>query len=208
MLASLLTIAALHWLILLTPGPNVLLVSALAAAGHRRSALMAAGGITLVAGTWATLALAGVHAVFASHAVLRFAVQGAGALYLSSIAVRLWRAKGMDPVSPSGAPSALAALRLGFLTNIANPKSALFFGSVFATALPPQPGLPLAAWAIAVVLLNAFAWHVLLAVLFSRPRVQALYAAHARAFCRLAGTAVGFFGLRLLADAWRGVRSA
>ena len=30
---------------------------------------------------------------------------------------------------------------MGFITNVFNPKTALFFGSVFATALPPSPSV-------------------------------------------------------------------
>ena len=85
MLPTLLSIALLHWLVLITPGANVLLVSQLAASGYRRSALYAGLGISFVAVIWALLAILGVNALFAAHPTARLALQIAGALYLSYV---------------------------------------------------------------------------------------------------------------------------
>jgi threonine efflux protein len=197
-LASLVAIAVLHWVVLVTPGANVLLVSQLAASGQRRAACFAALGVTVVAVVWAALAVLGVHAVFAAHPRLRAMLQAAGGLYLCYVAVRLWRfGNAAEQVSQSElAP--LAAFRLGFLTNFLNPKSALFFGSVFATALPPEPLVTLLAAALAVVFFNALVWHLFLALAFSQPKVQAAYARQRKALNRLASALVGAFGIRLL----------
>lgn len=198
MLSTLLAIAVLHWVILVTPGANVLVVSNLAASGSRQSAVFAGLGITVVAGIWSLLAILGVNAIFAAHSVLRLAIQVAGGLYLVYVAVRLWRAIAAPERSQFFRLSPHAAFRLGFFTNIMNPKSALFFGSVFATALPPQPSVLLLFLAVAMVVLNALVWHTFLALAFSHHRVQAAYARRRLAIGRIAGALVAAFGLRLL----------
>ena len=71
--------------------------------------------------------------------------------------------------------SRAAAFRMGFITNVFNPKTALFFGSVFATALPPSPGAAMLAGAVALVWFNAVVWHVFLALAFSHGRIQSGY---------------------------------
>ena len=201
MLSTLLAVAVLHWFVLVTPGANVLVVSSLAANGSRTAACFAALGVTVVAGIWATLAVLGVNAIFAAHPHLRLSVQIAGGLYLLYVAARLWRS-GANVAQAAGIRVApLAAFRLGFFTNIMNPKSALFFGSVFATALPPQPSAQLLAVTVAVVIVNALFWHMFLAIAFSHPRVQATYARQRLLFSRIAGALVGAFGLRLLVAA-------
>jgi threonine efflux protein len=112
--------------------------------------------------------------------------------------VRLWKS-GVNVADAAGIRmSPAAAFRLGFLTNIMNPKSALFFGSVFATALPLQPSSELLAAAVAVVVVNALFWHMLLAIAFSHRLVQAMYARQRLIISRIAGALVGVFGLRLL----------
>jgi threonine efflux protein len=198
MLPTLLAVAVLHWIVLVTPGANVLVVSQMAAAGHRKAACFAAMGITLVAVLWSVLAVVGVNAVFTAHPYLRSALQLAGGLYLCYIASRLWRSG--VPTAGGAAPpmTALAAFRLGILTNIMNPKSALFFSSVFASALPPDPEKKVLAAVIGLVFANALCWHVFLACAFSHRRVQAAYARQRKTLNRTAGALVGAFGLRLL----------
>lgn len=207
MFTTLLTIALLHWLVLVTPGANVLLVSQLAAGGQRRSAFFAGLGVTAVAVTWALLALLGVNAVFAAMPQLRLALQVVGGVYLCYVGVRLWRSGSTTKNEPTALLPAGAAFRLGFLTNIMNPKSALFFGSVFANVLPPDPGTALLAWTLGLVFANALAWHSFLAMAFSHPRVQAAYARQRRGLNRVAGAIVGALGLRLLASTVAEIRA-
>lgn len=164
-------------------------------------------GVTTVAVTWALLALLGVNAVFAAMPQLRLGLQVAGGIYLGYVAVRLWRSGSAGNGEPAALLAPGAAFRLGFLTNIMNPKSALFFGSVFASALPPDPGASLLAWTVGLVFANALAWHSFLAMAFSHPRVQATYARQRRGLNRVAGAIVGALGLRLLATAAAEIRA-
>ncbi|MES2564054.1 MAG: LysE family transporter [Pseudomonadota bacterium] len=207
MLSTLLAVALLHWVVLVAPGANFLVVSSLAANGSRASACFATLGVTVVAAIWSALAVLGVNAVFAAHPILRSALQIAGGLYLLCVAVRLWRAGGSvcQPRGPQLSP--LRAFRLGFITNIMNPKSALFFGSVFATALPTEPTSALLAGVVALVLFNALCWHMFLAIAFSHHRIQAAYARQRSVLSRIASALVGAFGLRLLIGAVGEVRS-
>ncbi len=198
MSSTLLTIAMLHWLVLVTPGANVLLVSQLAAGGDRTSACYAGFGVTVVAVTWALLAILGVNALFASLPALRLALQVAGGVYLCYVATRLWRSGTAGMATHGAALTPAAAFRLGFITNIMNPKSALFFGSIFATALPEDPGTPTLAAAVALVFVNALAWHTFLAFAFSRPRIQAAYLGKRRMLNRVAGALLATFGVRML----------
>ena len=198
MLTTLLTIAALHWLALITPGVNMLLISQLAASGQRRAAGFAALGVTSVAFTWSVLAVLGVGTVFTLYPSLRQAFQLAGAAYLLYVAVRLWRASAEGAASSWQYLSPLAAFRMGFVTNIMNPKSALFFGSVFATALPEAPSGQMMVAAVCLSVTNTFCWHMFLALAFSHSRVQAAYSRQSKRLSRLAGALVGVFGVRLL----------
>ena len=207
MLSTLLAIALLNWVALMTPGPNVLVVSNLAANGSRQAAIFAGLGVTVVAGIWSSLAVLGVNAIFAAHPHLRIAIQVAGGFYLLSVALRLWRSSVAAGSSQHVQLSPTAAFRLGFLTNIMNPKSALFFGSVFATALPPDPPPLLLLLAVGLVVVNAFVWHTFLALAFSHHRVQAEYARRRVAIGRTAGAVVGTFGARLLYAAASEIRA-
>ncbi|MGL4230508.1 MAG: hypothetical protein ACRCWJ_04000 [Casimicrobium sp.] len=85
----------------------------------------------------------------------------------------------------------IATFRLGFPTNIMNPKSALFFRSAFAAALPSEPSLTLLASAVVLVYVNALVSHLLFAATFSHTRVQAGYARQRVLLGRFAALFVG-----------------
>ena len=203
MISTLLTIWLLHAAALLSPGANVLLVSQLAASDRGRSAVFAALGVTLGALLWASFAVLDVHAVFGAFPGLRLGLQVLGGVYLLYVAARLWRSRGAELVDSAVVVSRSAAFRLGFLTNITNPKSALFFGSVFTASFPAAPGLALQVSAVAMIVINALCWHTLLAYLFSRPRVRAGYARSRNTANRLASALLGALGVGLLVATFR-----
>jgi threonine efflux protein len=205
MLSTFATIWLLHVAALLTPGANVLLVSHLAASGDRRGAAYAALGVTVGAAIWSSAAVLGVGALFAAFPAARLVLQVAGAVYLLYVATRLWRSRSGALVH-AGAPTIARAFRAGLLTNLSNPKSALFFGSVFSAALPAHPGSLMLGAAVTLVVANALAWHMLLAFAFSRKAVQAGYAAQRGVFARVAGAVVGGLGLSLLFASLREAR--
>jgi threonine efflux protein len=199
MLSILATIWLLHMAALVTPGANVLLVSHLSASGSPRSATLAAIGITVGAAIWSSAAVLGVSAVFAAFPALRLVLQVAGAVYLLYVASRLWRSQAPAAGGPAAAPpSDGRAFRLGLLTNLSNPKSALFFGSVFSASLPAHPSALLLCIAVAMVVVNALCWHLLLAYLFSRRVVRTGYGRQRALFARAAGAVVAALGLSLL----------
>lgn len=203
MLSALLTIAALHWAVLLVPGFNFIFISQLAASGARREALAAVGGMTTGTLVWALLAVAGVGVVFAAHPQLRFVAQIAGGLYLLQMAWKLWATRN-QPGEPAPRTWTLpAAYRAGLFTSLLNPKLALFYGSVFATALPASPTPGLYAAAVALVFGNSVVWHLGLAQALSRPVVQRAWLRHLRRLNQASGLVVGAFGAQLLTQTWQ-----
>lgn len=203
MLASLVTIAILHWAILLVPGFNFVLIGQLAAGGSRRAAFAAVVGMSTATLIWATLAVAGVGAVFSAQPALRVAAQFAGGLYLLYLAWGLWRSGGNTPDASSQAMGPAAAFRAGFVTSALNPKIALFYGSVFATALPAEPSIWHVAAAVALVYANSWIWHGALAFVLSRPRVQKAYLRNYGTLTKISGVLVGGFGVKLIVTAVR-----
>jgi threonine efflux protein len=207
MLPSLLAIALLHWAVLLVPGFNVVLLAQLAGGQSRSVAFAAVAGMTTATLVWATLAVLGIGVVFSTLPVLRQGAQIAGGLYLLYLAYKLWRS---GTSTASAAPQTLsraAAFRVGFTTSALNPKIALFYGSVFATALPPSPSWPHVGSAVAVVYLNSVIWHGSLALAFSQKTVQQAYLRNFARLTRVSGAVVGAFGLRLMVGTLQELRA-
>jgi threonine/homoserine/homoserine lactone efflux protein len=204
MLLSLTSIAILHWAVLVIPGFNFVLIGQLAAAGQRRGALSAVAGMTTATLVWASLSVVGIGMVFSAHHGLRHLAQIAGGAYLIQLAFKLWRSGRRPAVGAPLVPSSAAAFRIGFVTSALNPKIALFYSSVFATALPANPSTLHVVLAVLLVYVNSLVWHLSLALLLSRASVQRAYWRHHQALNRASGALIGIFGVQLIASAFSG----
>ncbi len=143
---QLLLFIAAGWLLNLTPGPDVLYIVSNALKSGVRAGIVAALGIVSGCFVHVFAAVLGVSALLATSATAFTALKWIGAAYLVWMGVRLLFAKGGgSSIVPADAgakvPADLRRVYLrGFLTNVLNPKVALFF-----LAFVPQfiaPGTP------------------------------------------------------------------
>ncbi|TNF63258.1 MAG: LysE family translocator [Burkholderiales bacterium] len=132
---QLLMFIAAGWLLNLTPGPDVLYIVSSAMRSGVRAGIIAALGIVSGCFVHVFAAALGVGALLATSATAFTVLKWAGAAYLAWMGVRLLlcRGAGMAVATPAGVPAASPAAdlwrvyRQGFLTNVLNPKVALFF---------------------------------------------------------------------------------
>ncbi|MGD2173160.1 MAG: LysE family translocator [Gammaproteobacteria bacterium] len=113
----------------LSPGPSVLLVSSVSAAGGARAGLFAVLGMTVGALLHVLLAASGLAAALAATPAIFRLVQYLGAAYLIYLGVDLLRSKPrrIDADVPRPGASGWRYFRRGFLVDSLNPKIALFF---------------------------------------------------------------------------------
>jgi len=198
--APLLTIAGVHALALAIPGPNVIAVSHTALSQSRRAASAVAIGVAAGALIWSSLAAFGLAAALAHASGIATGLRIAGAAYLVVLGVRHIRARpgpetSADALGGRGSTPRLFAR--GLAVNLTNPKSMLFFASVFAALLPPDAPLALRAGAVAVVVVDATLWHLLLAFTFSTRPFARVGAAAGGRMRKVVGGVFVLFGIRL-----------
>ena len=200
---TLVEVFLVHVAAMASPGPNVLIVIRTAIAESRRAALYTAAGVATGGAIWAGAAALGLGLAIAGSTLAYDALRVLGGAYLVYLGVRTARSSAAAIAPADGAEpgvSAGRAWRSGVLTNLSNPKAAVFFTSVFATLLPADASVALRVAAVAVIVLDALAWHALLAVVLSSPPAQARYLRARRPIDRVAGVVMIGFGLRLASD--------
>ncbi|CAH1680612.1 Threonine/homoserine/homoserine lactone efflux protein [Hyphomicrobiales bacterium] len=166
--------------VLLIPGPTILLVVSYALGQGRQAAMPLVLGVT-VGDTIAVIAsLAGLGAILAASALVFTIVKWLGAAYLVYLGIKLWRA---DPTLQSAASPARARPMAMFshaaLVTALNPKSIVFFVAFLPQFLDQsRPLLPqmiiLAATFVTLAFFNAAGYAVLASSarrLVSRPGV-------------------------------------
>src|SRR5213594_2653167 len=123
----------------ITPGPGIFYVLARSLAGGRREGIHSSFG-TLVGGLFHVLAAAlGVSAILAASAVAFHTVKFAGAAYLVWLGIRMIRTRNSEMTVSILQPSQ-GAFRQGILTEVLNPKTALFFLSFIPQFVAPAHG--------------------------------------------------------------------
>lgn len=204
-LFALLTIGALYLATKASPGPIFLVLSHYSMAGLKRSAIMIAIGTTTGSFAWALLSMAGISAILAKMPWLYLALKVVGAVYLIYLGLSLWR----TPTHKSSASrisagiteiGLLKALRVGLITSFTNPKSGVFWTSVFVVAFPTQAPDWMYVATLSLVIAISFGWHMLLVTLFSSMGVHKFYLRARRKIDRFTGTLLVAFGLKLLTD--------
>ncbi len=196
------SVFVVHLLAMLSPGPNVLVVTQTAASRTRRAGLLVALGVATGAALWSAAALLGLSVLIASVPWAQGALRLIGGVYLLYLGFRLWRGADRPLALPAGdatsAQSGWQAYRLGLLTNLTNPKALVFYGSVFAALLTPDPPAWVKLAAFAIVAANATLWHAALACFFSIALTQQVYRRAKGWIDRLAALALALLGLRML----------
>ena len=125
--------------LLIIPGPTVLLVVSYALGQGWRTALPMAVGVALGDFTAMTLSMVGLGALLAASATLFALLKWVGAAYLVYLGVKLWRAGGALQAAPrTDAASAARMLGHAWLVTALNPKSITFFVAFLPAFLDPQ----------------------------------------------------------------------
>ena len=116
----------------LTPGADMMFISASGAAGGKRAGIMAGLGVSIGSLSHTAFAVLGVAAVIQASELAYDLLRYAGAAYLVYLAIQTWRAPPPEP-GTEGVADGWKAFRRGALTNLLNPKV-----SVFVLAFLPQ----------------------------------------------------------------------
>lgn len=134
-----LAFAAASAVLLVIPGPTVLLVVSYALGQGWRTALPMAIGVALGDFTAMTLSMLGLGALLATSATLFLALKWLGAVYLVYLGIKLWRAGGTLEAAPrTDAVSAARMLGHAWLVTALNPKSITFFVAFLPAFLDPR----------------------------------------------------------------------
>ncbi|AXK38332.1 LysE family translocator [Crenobacter cavernae] len=126
----------------LIPGPDTLFILGQSVSRGRRAGLLSALGIGAGALSHTFLATAGLSAVLATSALAFEVVKIVGALYLVWLGIQSLRAGRSRLAEPGLAPvlSGVALFRQAWLTNLLNPKVALFFLAFLPQFVAPGAG--------------------------------------------------------------------
>jgi threonine/homoserine/homoserine lactone efflux protein len=182
-------------LVIVTPGQDTALTIRNTLLGGRRGGVRTAAGVAAGQATWTLAASAGVVALLRASEPAFVAVRLLGAAYLVYLGLQTLLRGGHVELRAGG--SSRHALRQGLLSNLGNPKMAVFFTSLlpqFGSSFAGLVALGLVFCSLTFLWLSGYAWAVARAGdVLRRPRIR-------RALDRVTGVVLVGFGLRLAVE--------
>lgn len=127
----------------LTPGPDTMYIIARTISQGRKAGILSVLGISSGCAMHTLFAAFGLSAILATSATAFLVVQYAGAGYLIFLGIQTLRKKSkpITEATPATKLTSLAVYRQGFVTNLLNPKVALFFLAFLPQFVMPDADL-------------------------------------------------------------------
>ncbi|AEF54637.1 LysE family translocator [Marinomonas posidonica] len=204
-IAPLISILGVMSLGIMSPGPSFVLVARTAVANSRADGLAAALGMGVGALFFATLALLGLQAVLLNIPTLYMALKILGGAYLLYLAVVIWRGskQTVDIVNDSGEKpnKVYQSFKIGLITQLSNPKTAIFYGSVFAALLPTNLSISVILILALMLFILEAGWYAIVALALSSHSPRKIYLNLKTVLDRVASFIIGSLGLKLIIEA-------
>jgi threonine/homoserine/homoserine lactone efflux protein len=203
--AGLMAFVGVAVVVIVTPGPDTALTLRNALVGGRRAGVLTAVGVVGGQAIWTLATSAGIAALLVASRPAFTALRWAGAAYLVYLGVRALltaaRGDGDAPAPGRGHGRPPAPLRQGMISNLANPKSAVFFTGLLpqfvptgAASFPALLALGLLYCSITLAWLSAYAVVVArVGAVLRRPSIRRMVEA-------VTGVVLTALGLRLATE--------
>jgi RhtB (resistance to homoserine/threonine) family protein len=173
-IAEIIAVSTIAIFMAILPGADFVMVTRTSIYNGRLAALYMSVGMCLSVCIHACYSIAGLAVVIANSAWLFSTIKYLGAAYLIYIAWQLLTTRELlkkDQNNPTTQMSPLIALRLGFTCNILNPKTSIFFLSIFTQVVSLDTPLIMQVSYGLIIMLAHFTWYCGISLVLSHPSI-------------------------------------
>lgn len=195
------TVAALNLVAAISPGPDFILTIKNSLIYSRRSGIYTGIGIALGLSVHLFYCAAGIGYIISKSILLFSVIKIFGAGYLIYIGLSSFFSKGPITAIPAEKTiadlSRSATLKMGFLTNVLNPKATLFFLSLFTFVISPSTPLAVILIIAIIIITTALVWFTIVSVFFTHKSVQRRFLKYGNGINRLLGGLLVALGVKI-----------
>ena len=179
-MSLLVTICLLHFIAQLSPGPDVLLVAKSAASNSRINTLKIVLGISVGIVVWVVLTLLGFTVLIEQWPWIQQVLMLIGGVFLAKMGSGMLKG-GLASLKQQASLEGVMEQKpqnyfmLGLLTNLSNPKTLIYFSSVFSLALSSSAGESIKPQLAIIIPIQTFIVFSLLTFIMSMPKMKAMY---------------------------------
>jgi len=201
LLADWVTVFVVGLVVVITPGANFTMTLRNSLLYSRQAGLYTTVGVALGSLIHVTYCLLGIGVIISQSILLFNMLKWLGAVYLIYIGIKSLRSQRLDnsslDIKHQRSIGYAAAIRLGFLTSLLNPKATLLYLAVFTQLI--QPDSPLTAqliYGLTIIALEVL-WYGAVALFISQEIVKRLVMSMIHWIERIMGAMLIFLGIRL-----------
>ena len=201
-----LALIAVFSVALISPGPDFVMAVRNSIIYSKRAGIFTAVGFGLGVLVHVTYTIFGISAVIAKSIFLFNIIKWAGAAYLVYIGFQALRSHGMGQrvvdnataeTEPSASLSDFGAICSGFLTNLLNPKAALFFLAIFSQIINPSTPFAWQAMYGLTCALMVVLWFSLVSLVLNQRVVRDVFLRATKWIDRVCGALLITLGLKV-----------
>ncbi|MDO8604688.1 MAG: LysE family transporter [bacterium] len=195
------TVTMVHLLAVISPGPDFIIAVKNSLSYSRKTGIWTSVGFAMGISVHIFYCVAGL-AVLISQSILLFnIIKLIGAGYLIYLGVKAVLSKStkieIESLKQKNDISALEAVKIGFLTNVLNPKATLFFLSLFTLVISPNvPKVVLVVLSI-IMIVNTAIWFSLVALFFTQKKVVSVFSKFQGIFNKIFGSLLIALGIKI-----------
>lgn len=189
------TLAVIHCLALVSPGPDFAIIIKTSTQQSRQTALMCAIGISVAILVHSLLSLMGISLMIQQSEIAYLLVQIIGVSYLAymgfgalvSVTKSFKNQTRLTPETETtfeqselkkdhqphfDAISSIKGFQLGLYTNLLNPKALIFFITIFTVLVTPQVTVETKVASATLLFILSLMWFCFLAIILTKPAIQ------------------------------------
>jgi RhtB (resistance to homoserine/threonine) family protein len=200
-MAEIIAVSTIAICMAMLPGADFIMVTRTSVYNGRLAGLYMSLGMCLSVCIHASYAIAGLAVVIAKSLWLFSAIKYLGAAYLIYIAWGLLTTRQLLTKDPSNARvqmSAFIALRSGFTCNILNPKTSIFFLSIFTQVVSVDTPLIMQVSYGLIIMLAHFIWYCGVVLLLSHPKILPRFNRQKQKIDTVAGIILMLIAIKLI----------
>jgi RhtB (resistance to homoserine/threonine) family protein len=199
-MAEIIAVSTIAIFMAILPGADFVLVTRTSVYNGRLAGLYMSLGMCLSVCIHASYSIAGLAVVIANSPWLFTTIKYLGAAYLIYIAWQLLTTDAIlkqDKKSNASQMTPLMAVRLGFTCNILNPKTSIFFLSIFTQVVSVDTPLIMQISYGLIIMLAHFIWYSGVALLLSHPSIMPRFNRQKQKIDKVAGCVLMIIAIKL-----------
>ncbi|MDN2664340.1 LysE family transporter [Psychromonas sp. 14N.309.X.WAT.B.A12] len=197
-----LMLTLIHFLAVISPGPDFAIVLRQSISFGRKTAVITSLGIGAGIAIHVIYTLLGIGLLISQSTYLMLSAKVLGALYLTYLGINLLSSKAATNQSSlveadNNKEDQKKAFMIGFMTNVFNPKATLFFLAIFSTIVNPHTPIAIQSIYGVWIVVTTAAWFSLVSFLFSKESVRQRFVKQGHWFERAMGGILLIFAGKL-----------